>query len=105
MIIEIYASTNRSRRHERRIDKSNPNHENDGPGITLSSFLCLLNTQDSERRRVVSMLAVSFRKSMSRSAARAISQRTTAISQHMSSSSTSDLAEVLLYWWFGRSPC
>jgi hypothetical protein len=77
-------------------DGINPNHENDGPVITL--FLPLpTHTQDSERRRVVSMLAVSFRKSMSRSAARAISQRTTAISQHMSSSSTSDFAEVFSY--------
>jgi len=39
------------------------------------------------------MLAVSFRKGMSRSAARAISQRTTAISQHMSSSSISESIE------------
>ena len=58
------------------------------------------HSQDSERRHVVSMLAVSSRKSMSRSVARAISQRTTAITQHMSSSSTSDL-EVLLCQWLG----
>lgn len=41
------------------------------------------------------MLAASFRKSMSRSASRVISQRTAAISQHMSSSSTLNATEVL----------